>query len=311
MSIAILSSRAQFGVDAPPVTIEVFLSGGLPRFNVVGMPEAAVRESGDRVRGAIINSGYAFPRERVTVSLAPADMRKTGGRFDLPIALGILAAQKIIPADSVGGTEFYGELSLNGALRSVPGILPAALRAARSGNAIFVPAANAGEASLVAGEARAAGSLLAVVAHLKGAAPITPLPQASPAPAARGAGPDIADVRGQESAKRALEIAAAGGHNLLMIGPPGTGKSMLAQRLPGILPPMTEAEALETAGVDSVLGRSIDLSNWRRRPFRAPSVGRGCMVGRECCPEPTRCVSRSTARAGSNPSRFGATRGSR
>jgi magnesium chelatase family protein len=270
MSIAILSSRAQFGVDAPPVTIEVFLSGGLPRFNVVGMPEAAVRESGDRVRGAIINSGYAFPRERVTVSLAPADMRKTGGRFDLPIALGILAAQKIIPTESLDGTEFYGELSLNGELRSVPGILPAALRAAESRKAVFVPEANAGEASLVAGDARAAGSLLAAVAHLKGEAPIAPLPQATPAAPRREAVPDLADVRGQETAKRALEIAAAGGHNLLLIGPPGTGKSMLAQRLPGILPPMTEAEALETAGVDSVLGRPVDLSSWRRRPFRAP-----------------------------------------
>ena len=270
MSIAILSSRAQLGIDAPPVKIEVFLSGGLPRFNVVGMPEAAVRESGDRVRGAIINSGFPFPRERVTVSLAPADMRKAGGRFDLPIALGILAAQKIIPDASLDGIEFYGELSLNGELRSVPGVLPAAMRAARAGNAVFVPQANADEASLASGEARVADSLLAVTAHLKGEAEIAALQRTQPGPGGRIGGPDLSEVRGQATAKRALEIAAAGGHNLLFVGPPGTGKSMLARRLPGILPPMTEAEALETAGVDSVLGHPIDLSRWRRRPFRAP-----------------------------------------
>jgi magnesium chelatase family protein len=270
VSIAILSSRAQLGIEAPPVTIEVFLSGGLPRFNVVGMPETAVRESGDRVRGAIINSGYPFPRERITVSLAPADMRKAGGRFDLAIALGILAAQKIIPDASLGGTEFYGELSLNGELRPVPGILPAALRATESGYGVFVPEANAVEASLVSDEVRAAGCLLDVVAHLKGRAAVAPLPRANPQPAGCEDGSDLAEVRGQGTARRALEIAAAGGHNLLFIGPPGTGKSMLARRLPGILPPMTEAEAIETAGIDSVLGHRLDLARWRRRPFRAP-----------------------------------------
>jgi magnesium chelatase family protein len=222
MTIAILSSRAQLGIDAPPVTIEVFLSGGLPRFNVVGMPETAVRESGDRVRGAIINSGYPFPRERVTVSLAPADMRKAGGRFDLAIALGILAAQKIVPAASLEGIE------------------------------------------------------------------IAALPRANPEPASNECWPDLAEVRGQVTAKRALEIAAAGGHNLLLIGPPGTGKSMLARRLPGILPPMNETEALETAGVDSVLGRSIDFSRWRRRPFRAPhhSASAPALVGGGRGPRP-------------------------
>jgi hypothetical protein len=159
MSIAILASRAQLGVDAPPVTIEVFLSGGLPRFNVVGMPETAVRESSDRVRGAIISSGFPFPRERITVSLAPADMRKTGGRFDLAIALGILAAQKVIPQRSLEGIEFYGELSLTGDLRSVPGILPAALRAGEAGNTILVPSDNADEASLTQCDVRAASNL--------------------------------------------------------------------------------------------------------------------------------------------------------
>jgi magnesium chelatase family protein len=243
VSIAILASRAQLGIGAPPVTIEVFLSGGLPRFNVVGMPETAVRESSDRVRGAIINSGLPFPRERITVSLAPADMRKTGGRFDLAIALGILCAQKAIPARSLDDTEFLGELSLNGNLRPVPGVLPAALKADESGKALMVPQENADEAALTRCTVYPAATLLDVIAHLKGARPIEAAPEAG-AGAAESAVPDLQDVRGQSRAKRALEIAAAGGHNLLLIGPPGTGKSMLARRLPGILPPMTDREAL-------------------------------------------------------------------
>jgi magnesium chelatase family protein len=269
VSIAILASRAQLGIEAPPVTIEVFLSGGLPRFNVVGMPEMAVRESSDRVRGAIINSGLPFPRERITVSLAPADMRKTGGRFDLAIALGILAAQKAIPAHALDKTEFLGELSLNGDLRPVPGVLPAALRARDAGHAVMVPKENADEAALARSAVYPAATLLEVIAHLRGVRSIEALPAIRPEPA-YSQGPDFEDVRGQSRAKRALEIAAAGGHNVLLIGPPGTGKSMLARRLPGILPPMTDREALETAGIDSVLGNRIELSRWRQRPFRAP-----------------------------------------
>ena len=269
MSVVILHSRAQLGTDAPPVTIEVFLSGGLPVFNIVGMPETAVRESKDRVRSAIQSCGFQFPQERITVNLGPADMRKTGGRFDLAIALGILAASRQVPGTALGCFEFFGELALNGDLRRVPGVLPAALRAAEQANAVFVPQDNLDEALLARAEVYAAGSLLQVTSHLNGSATIEAARARKLRPGRR-ASPDLADVRGQEHAKRALEIAAAGGHNLLFMGPPGTGKSMLAARLPGILPPMSEQEAIETAAIDSVLGRPVDLDRWRCRPFRSP-----------------------------------------
>jgi len=269
VSLAILNSRAQLGVTAPPVTIEVFLSGGLPRFSVVGLPEAAVRESKDRVRGAISSSNFDFPLERITVSLGPADMRKTGGRFDLPIALGILAAKRQVSANRFERFEFYGELALNGDIRVIPGVLPAAIKAAEAGHPIIVPQANAVEASLVPGEVYLASTLLEVTAFLNGH---HDLPSVEPAAAvhAPASVPDLSDVKGQRLAKRALEVAAAGSHNILFCGPPGTGKSMLAQRLPGILPAMNDAQAIETAAIDSVLGRSLDLGRWRQRPFRSP-----------------------------------------
>ena len=269
MSLAIVKSRAQLGVTAPPVTIEVFLGGGLPTFSVVGLPEAAVRESKDRVRSALSSCDFGFPESRITVSLGPADMRKTGGRFDLPIALGILGAKGIVPTSRFECFEFYGELSLNGDIRSVPGVLPAAIKAADAGHPIVVPKDNGAEASLIPGEVYVANTLLEVTAFLNGAGELESA-EALREPVSVKLHADLADVKGQRLAKRALEVAAAGRHNILFSGPPGTGKSMLAQRLPGILPPMNDAEAIETAAVDSVLGRSFDLARWRQRPFRAP-----------------------------------------
>ncbi|HEX2138655.1 MAG TPA: ATP-binding protein, partial [Woeseiaceae bacterium] len=287
--LAILKSRAQVGVLAPPVTIEVLLSGGLPRFSVVGLPETAVRESTDRVRGAILSSRFKFPESRITVSLAPADMRKTGGRFDLAIATGILAASRDTKIDphALGGVEFYGELGLDGELRAIPGALPAALKAAEAGHAVIVPAENAAEAALSSARVLVARNLREVAAHLLGFERLPQQPNGAP-PVGEVRAPDLADVRGQSAAKRALEIAAAGEHNILFTGPPGTGKSMLARRLPGILPPMSEAEALETAAIDSVIGRGLDLRRWRQRPFRCPhhTASAAALVGGGSDPRP-------------------------
>ena len=269
MGLAILHCRAQYGTEAPPVTIEVFLSGGLPAFTIVGMAETAVRESKDRVRGALVSSGFEFPQQRITVSLGPAAMRKTGGRYDLAIALGILAARRQFPARALDGVECYGELALSGELRPVAGLLPAVIKAHAAGRSVIVPGKNAAEAALAGASVIGAGALADVVAHLAGREPIEPCRAREPARSNRRAA-DLADVRGQNHAKRALEIAAAGGHNLLFIGPPGTGKSMLARRLPGLLPRMSGAEALATAAVNSVAGQPVAAANWRVRPFRAP-----------------------------------------
>jgi magnesium chelatase family protein len=269
MSLAILRCRAQYGTKAPPVTIEVFLSGGLPAFTIVGMPETAVRESKDRVRGALLSSGFEFPQQRITISLGPAEMRKTGGRYDLAIALGILAARKQFPLTALQGVECYGELALNGELRPVPGLFPSVIKAQELGHQVIVPLEDAPEAALAGADVIGAATLAEVAAHLAGRNPLpTEPPVDLPEPGKPGV--DLADVKGQQHAKRALEIAAAGNHNLLFVGPPGTGKSMLARRMPGLLPRMSKTEALETAAVRSIAGNKLVAEEWRRRPFRAP-----------------------------------------
>lgn len=286
MGLALAYSRAIDGLAAPAVIVEAHLGRGLPAFTLVGLPEAEVREARDRVRAAIQQSGFEFPASRITVNLAPADLPKESGRFDLPIALAILAASGQIPAKTLDAYEFAGELALGGALRPIRGALAMLLAARDSGRCFILPTQSASEAARVQGaNLLAADSLLAVCAHLAGRTPLGTPPQTlAPAPPAY---PDLADVKGQIGARRALEIAAAGLHSLLMSGPPGTGKSMLAQRLPGILPPMTETEALEAAAVQSLAGVRIE-DYWRVRPYRAPhhSASAIALVGGGSNPRP-------------------------
>ncbi len=270
MSLAVLTSRALTGMEAPPVTVEVHLANGLPAFTIVGLPELEVKESKDRVRAALLNARFEFPARRITVNLAPAELPKDSGRFDLPIAIGILVATGQLPGDKLHLYEFAGELALTGELRPIRGALAMTLKAHRDGRAFILPKASAVEAALVAdATVLAADSLLQVCAHLAGREPITPyVPAAGTGtPAAMYA--DFADVKGQGAAKRALEVAAAGGHSILMMGPPGTGKTMLAQRFPGILPAMTDDQALEAAAVQSLTG-GFKLERWKQRPFRNP-----------------------------------------
>ena len=268
--LATVLSRAQFGMDAPQVCVEVYLGAGLPLFSIVGLPETVVKESKDRVRSALATANFEFPAGRITVNLAPAELPKEGGRFDLPIALGILVASEQIPPAALAGCEFYGELSLSGELRSVRGMLPAVCQAVKARHRVILPRPNLDEASLVQqAEIAAAGHLLEVCAHAKGATPLE-FVRATGARSIHSNYADLVEVRGQAQAKRALEIAAAGAHSLLFAGPPGTGKSMLAHRLPGILPPMTEVEALETATIASISAQIFRPSDWGLRPFRAP-----------------------------------------
>jgi magnesium chelatase family protein len=274
VSLASILSRTQQGLDAPLVRVEVHVGGGLPAFSIVGLPETAVKESKDRVRAAVKNNGFEFPPGHITVSLAPADLPKEGGRFDLPIAIGILVASAQLPSQPFDATELYGELSLGGDLHAIRGVLPTALQGTRSGHRLILPCGNLAEASL-AGRDRILGAarLADVASYARGLRPLSVpgtdyVGATSTSPPARV--PDLADLRGQSFARRALEIAAAGGHSLLLIGPPGTGKTMLAQRLPGILPPMSDDEALETAAVRSLTTSGFRPEEWRRRPFRAP-----------------------------------------
>ncbi|VWD09842.1 YifB family Mg chelatase-like AAA ATPase [Burkholderia contaminans] len=329
MSLAVVRSRAPASGRAPDVTVEVHLANGLPSFSIVGLPDLEVRESRERVRAALQNCGFEFPVRRITVNLAPADLPKESGRFDLPIALGILAANGQIPADALAGREFAGELSLTGALRPMRGAFAMACGVARDGQSaesgaasglgsgtlsgsgnggqgagpaprstaasntpeLYLPLASAAEAALVPGvTVFGAPDLPALCAHLTGApdgrlAPVAaPCLDGLPTPAA----PDLADVVGQRGARRALEVAAAGGHHMLMVGPPGAGKSMLAARLPGLLPPLTDDEALTSAALLSASRLGFSPAQWRRRPFRAPhhSSSAAALVGGRNPPQP-------------------------
>jgi magnesium chelatase family protein len=270
MSLARILSRAQLGLAAPLVQVELHVGRGLPNFSIVGLPAPVVRESRERVRAALLNSGYEFPAGRITVNLAPVELSKQGARFDLPIALGLLIASgQLLPPRRA--FECYGELGLAGELRPVSGLFLAALHAGDAGHALIVPAANADEVALSGhGAAYGAASLREAALRLGEGAASTAL-QARAIDAGSGQRPPaLSEVAGQWQAKRALIIAAAGGHSLLMIGPPGSGKSMLAARLPGLLPPLSRTEALEVAGIASVSGLQLDPAGWTRRPFRAP-----------------------------------------
>ncbi|TDR30991.1 YifB family Mg chelatase-like AAA ATPase [Hydromonas duriensis] len=294
MSLAVLKSRALLGMAAPLVTVEVHLANGLPSFNIVGLPEAEVRESKDRVRAAILNAQLEFPAKRITVNLAPADLPKASGRFDLPIALGILIASGQLQVKHLERYEFAGELSLSGELRPVQGALAMtygltqeAMTAGREPPIVVLPEASCAEAALVsAARVWSARSLLNVCAKLR-----SPDAQEEVVAQAQTALSEVyvdwADVRGQAAVKRALEVAAAGGHSVLMVGPPGTGKSMLASRLPTILPPMTEQQAMESATIASSAAQ-FDFKQWKKRPFRNPhhTASAVALVGGGSIPRP-------------------------
>jgi magnesium chelatase family protein len=286
-SFASIHTCALNGVNALPVEVEVHVASGLPALSIVGLPEAAVRESKDRVRAAIQNSQFEFPARRITVNLAPADLPKDGGRYDLPIAIGILVASGQIKHEQLGDYEFHGELSLNGDIRPAGGALPIAIAASRSQRTLIMAPENARQAALVeTADILEAGHLLDVCRFL-----INNETLPTPEPTLTGSREhplDMQDVQGQPRARRALEIAAAGRHNMLMIGPPGTGKTMLASRLPGILPAMTETQALEAAAIQSISRQDFDISQWKQRPFRAPhhTASGVALVGGGSIPRP-------------------------
>lgn len=269
MALAIVYSRARLGLTAPPVTVEVHLSQGLPGFQLVGLPETSVKEARDRVRSALLNSGFEFPDRKITVNLAPADLPKEGGRFDLPIAIGIIVASGQLPAAAIEGYEFYGELALSGAIRAIVGEIPLVLACQAAGRQPVLPMSNACQAQQIPAIAlHGADHLLQVHSFLLAQQQLPAIP---PLPDSQCGYPlCLSEVKGQQQAKRALEIAAAGQHHLLLFGPPGTGKSMLAQRLPALLPPLSLAEALESAAIYSIVALNKALSQWRQPPFRQP-----------------------------------------
>ncbi len=287
MSLAIVYSRASIGVEAPLVTIEVHLSNGKPGLTIVGLPETTVKEAGDRVRSALMNANFMYPPQRITINLAPADLPKEGGRFDLPIAIGILAASGQMDSDRLKQFEFLGELALTGALRGVHGVIPAVISAEKAKRQMIIARPNVNEASLVSNaETYFASSLLQVVNFMnkRDSLPIAQQILQKTQEIQPLVKRDLTDIIGQQHAKRALMIAAAGQHNLLFLGPPGTGKTMLASRLADLLPAMSDDEAIETASVTSLVQNELNFHNWKERPFRAPhhSASMVALVGGGC-----------------------------
>jgi magnesium chelatase family protein len=288
MSLTQLSTRAQEGINAPEVNVEVHISNGLPAFTMVGLPEAAVREARDRVRSAIINSGFEFPARRITVNLAPADLPKEGGRYDLAIALGILAASSQINASTLDQFDCYGELALSGECRQVEGLLPALISSKMQHKKVIIPQQNQPEASLIEGLAIfTSESLAQICGSLNGGQPL-PQIETSDVRYVPQFDCDLDEVYGQYQARRALEIAACGAHHMIMMGPPGTGKSMLAQRLNTILPLMSEAEAMSSASIRSISHKPVNTDNWLQRPFQSPhhTVSGVALVGGGSNPKP-------------------------
>jgi len=289
MSLSCVYSRARVGLESPLVTVEVHLANGLPAFHIVGLPETSVKEAKDRVRSAIINCGYEFPAKRITINLAPADLPKEGGRFDLPIAIGILAASEQLPPVDLSHYEFAGELALSGELRPIVGEIPVAVASSQSERILVLPIQNTEQASWVK-QANILGinHLTQLFPHFSGQQKLPLVEEQRSVAAFPEQSLDISDVIGQPMAKRALEIAASGGHNLLFIGPPGTGKTMLASRLAGILPPMTEDEALQVAAIQSISHQEITGKSWFTRPFRAPhhTASSAALVGGGSQPKP-------------------------
>jgi len=288
MNVAIIYSRAQDGINAPLVTVEVHLSRGLPSFSIVGLPETTVKESKERVRSAILNNQFEFPLSRITINLAPADLPKEGGRFDLPIALGILIASGQLPTEGIKDHEVIGELSLTGELRAITGVLPVSIAIKKSKRSLILPIKNADEAAIVNGAScKPASHLLEVCAHISGTSLLQKY-ERTKIPNLTQYDVDLEDIYGHEHAKRTLEIAAAGRHNLLMIGPPGSGKTMLAERMPTIMPLMTEEQALESAAIASISRHGFSSSNWKQRIIRAPhhSASAVALVGGGSHPKP-------------------------